>query len=140
MRLKGAKGASQVGPKLQFDPPEPKLVINPLDPKLAKDLLDPNLAMNPVGPIFGQGPPWTNISAMACDNHQRPPDHSVSLPLNVWGILSIPSCPSYSRLQAWCIYGIIYHYAPFLLSNSMVTFSGPFSIFPYQGLKIQRPF
>ncbi|MBW0566358.1 hypothetical protein O181_106073 [Austropuccinia psidii MF-1] len=64
----------QVGPKPQLDPPEPKLVTNPLDPKLAKDLLDTNLAINPVGPIFGHGPPWTNISAMASGNHQRPPD------------------------------------------------------------------
>ncbi|MBW0576479.1 hypothetical protein O181_116194 [Austropuccinia psidii MF-1] len=69
-----AKGGNQVGPKQQLDPPEPKLVTNPLDPKLAKDLLDTNLTINPVGPIFGHGPPWTNISAMASGNHQRPPD------------------------------------------------------------------
>ncbi|MBW0578683.1 hypothetical protein O181_118398 [Austropuccinia psidii MF-1] len=37
----------------------------------------------------------------------------------------IPPCSPYSRLQEWCIYGIIYHYAPFLLSNSMVMLSGP---------------
>ncbi|MBW0556368.1 hypothetical protein O181_096083 [Austropuccinia psidii MF-1] len=61
-------------PKPHSDPPEPKLVINPLDPKLAKDLLDTNLAINPVGPIFGHGPPWTNISAMTSGNHQRPTD------------------------------------------------------------------
>ncbi|MBW0562423.1 hypothetical protein O181_102138 [Austropuccinia psidii MF-1] len=130
------KGGSQVGPKPHSDPPEPKLVINPLDPKLAKDFLDTNLAINPVGPIFGHGPPWTNISNMASGSHQI---SSVSLPLNLWGILSIPSYHPYLRLQAWRIYGIIYHYAAFLLSNPMVTFSGPISIFPYQGLKIQRP-
>ncbi|MBW0589506.1 hypothetical protein O181_129221 [Austropuccinia psidii MF-1] len=131
------KGGSQVGPKPQLDPAESKLVTNPLDPKLAKDLLDTNLAINPVGPIFGHGTPWTNIPAMASGNHQI---SSVSLPLNLWGILSIPSCHPYLRLQAWFIYGIIYHYAPFLLSNPIVTFSGPISIFPYQGLKIHRPF
>ncbi|MBW0498844.1 hypothetical protein O181_038559 [Austropuccinia psidii MF-1] len=27
--------------------------------------------------------------------------------------------------KEWCIYGIIYHYAPFLLSNPMVILSGP---------------
>ncbi|MBW0591708.1 hypothetical protein O181_131423 [Austropuccinia psidii MF-1] len=127
-RPKGAKGGSQVGPKPHLDPPEPKL---------AKDLLDTNLAINPVGPIFGHGLPWTNISAMASGNHQI---SSVSLPLNLWGILSIPSYHPYSRLQVWCIYGIIYHYAPFLLSNPMVMFSGPISTFLYQGLKVQRPF
>ncbi|MBW0562530.1 hypothetical protein O181_102245 [Austropuccinia psidii MF-1] len=75
MRPKGAKGGSHLAPKPQLDPPEPKLVTNPLDPKLANDLLDTNLAINPVGPIFGQGPPGTNISAMTSGNHQRPPDH-----------------------------------------------------------------
>ncbi|MBW0484389.1 hypothetical protein O181_024104 [Austropuccinia psidii MF-1] len=117
-------------------PPEPKLATNSLDPKLAKDLLDTNLAINSVGPIFGHGPPWTNISAMASGNHQI---SSVSLPLNLWGIPSIPSYHPYWRFQAWCIYGIIYHYAPLLLSNAMVTFSGPNSTNQYQGLKIQCP-
>ncbi|MBW0550319.1 hypothetical protein O181_090034 [Austropuccinia psidii MF-1] len=34
--------------------------------------------------------------------------------------------PMYSipRIQAWCIYGIIYHYAQNLLRNPMVMFSG----------------
>ncbi|MBW0569127.1 hypothetical protein O181_108842 [Austropuccinia psidii MF-1] len=36
--------------------------------------MDKILARNPIGPIFGHGPPWTNISAMASANHQRPPD------------------------------------------------------------------
>ncbi|MBW0565594.1 hypothetical protein O181_105309, partial [Austropuccinia psidii MF-1] len=74
MRPKGAKGGSHPAPKPHLDPPEPKLATNPLDPKLAKDLLDTNLAINPVGPVFGHGPPSTNISAMASGNHQRPPD------------------------------------------------------------------
>ncbi|MBW0549969.1 hypothetical protein O181_089684 [Austropuccinia psidii MF-1] len=30
----------------------------------------------------------------------------------------------------WCIYGIIYHYVPFLLSNPIVKFSGPNSMIP----------
>ncbi|MBW0589842.1 hypothetical protein O181_129557 [Austropuccinia psidii MF-1] len=56
------------------------------------------------------------------------------------GISSFPSYHPYSRFQAWCIYGIIYHYAPFLLSNPIVTFSGPNSTFLNQGLKYQHPF
>ncbi|MBW0561691.1 hypothetical protein O181_101406 [Austropuccinia psidii MF-1] len=32
------------------------------------------MAIEPVGPIFGHGPPWTIIPAMASGNHQRPPD------------------------------------------------------------------
>ncbi|MBW0480823.1 hypothetical protein O181_020538 [Austropuccinia psidii MF-1] len=109
------------------DPPEPKLVTNPLDPKLAKDPLDTNSAINPVGPNFRHGTisqPWPLATTRG---HQI---ISVSVPLNLWGIISIPPHHPYSRLQAWCIYGIIYHYAPFLLSNPMVTFSGPNSTIP----------
>ncbi|MBW0529518.1 hypothetical protein O181_069233 [Austropuccinia psidii MF-1] len=32
------------------------------------------MAIEPVGPIFGHGPPWNIIPAMASGNHQRPPD------------------------------------------------------------------
>ncbi|MBW0570010.1 hypothetical protein O181_109725 [Austropuccinia psidii MF-1] len=74
MRPKGAKGASQVGPKPQLGPPEPILAMTSLDPKMTKSLLDTFLAINPVGPNFGHGPPWINISTMASGNHQRPPD------------------------------------------------------------------
>ncbi|MBW0499403.1 hypothetical protein O181_039118 [Austropuccinia psidii MF-1] len=93
------------------------------------------MAIEPIGPIFGHGPPWTIIAAMASGNHQRPPGqlrkHSPQLKGNS------SQC---SRLQEWCIYGIIYHYAPFLVRNSMVTFSGPFYTFPTQGLNIKCPF
>ncbi|MBW0470688.1 hypothetical protein O181_010403 [Austropuccinia psidii MF-1] len=34
--------------------------------------------------------------------------------------------------QEWCIYGIVYHYAPFLLSNPMVTLSEPNYAIPNQ--------
>ncbi|MBW0492118.1 hypothetical protein O181_031833 [Austropuccinia psidii MF-1] len=106
----------QVGPKPQLGPPEPFLAIKTLRTH------------------FGQGPlfsPWP----------LAPPDQLSSLlALNSRGILPIPPCTLYSRLQEWCIYGIIYHYAPFLLRNSMVTFSGPNSMIPNQGPKIQFPF
>ncbi|MBW0585652.1 hypothetical protein O181_125367 [Austropuccinia psidii MF-1] len=68
------KGASQVVPKPQLDPPEPFLAITSLDPKVTKNLMDTILAINPIGPNFGHGPPWINSSAMASGNHQRPPD------------------------------------------------------------------
>ncbi|MBW0571104.1 hypothetical protein O181_110819, partial [Austropuccinia psidii MF-1] len=63
------------------------------------------------------------------------PTSSASTPLNSRGILSISPCTPYSRLQEWCIYGIIYHYAPFLLINSMVKLSGPNFTIPNQGPK-----
>ncbi|MBW0591783.1 hypothetical protein O181_131498 [Austropuccinia psidii MF-1] len=134
MRPKGAKGGSQVGPKPQLDPPEPKLVTNPLDPKLAKDLLDTNLAINPVGP------PWTNISAMASGNHQRPPDQLIQSSPQLMGNSFHSFIPSVLEVSGLVH---IWYYIPLctiLLSNPIVTFSGPISIFPYQGPKIQRPF
>ncbi|MBW0543542.1 hypothetical protein O181_083257 [Austropuccinia psidii MF-1] len=39
-----------------------------------KNPLDTKMAIEPIGPIFGHGPPWTIIPAMASGNHQRPPD------------------------------------------------------------------
>ncbi|MBW0552281.1 hypothetical protein O181_091996 [Austropuccinia psidii MF-1] len=95
------------------------------------------LAVNLVGPNFGHGPivqPWPLATTRG---HQI---SSVCPSLQPQGISSFPSYHRYSRLQAWCIYGIIYHYAPFFLSNPIVTFSGPNNAFPNQGLKSQRPF
>ncbi|MBW0586295.1 hypothetical protein O181_126010 [Austropuccinia psidii MF-1] len=80
------------------------------------------MAIEPVGPIFGHGPLFQLWPLATTRGHQT---SSASTPLNLRGILSIPLCTSYSRLQEWCIYGIIYHYAPFLLRNSMVTFPEP---------------
>ncbi|MBW0583551.1 hypothetical protein O181_123266 [Austropuccinia psidii MF-1] len=54
------------------------------------------------------------------------------IPLKFRGRLFLPQCTPYSRIQEWCIYGIIYHYAPFFLSNPMVTFSGPNCMIPNQ--------
>ncbi|MBW0568073.1 hypothetical protein O181_107788 [Austropuccinia psidii MF-1] len=50
----------------------------------------------------------------------------------VQGKTSLSSMHSILKDQEWCIYGIIYHYAPFLLSNPMVTFSGPNYVIPNQ--------
>ncbi|MBW0525839.1 hypothetical protein O181_065554 [Austropuccinia psidii MF-1] len=96
--------------------------------------------MKTLGTHFGQGSPWTTFQPMASGNHQRPQDQLRNPSPQLKGDFPIPPCILYSRLHEWCIYGIIYHYAPFLLSNSMVTFSGPNSTIPNQGPKIQRPF
>ncbi|MBW0486169.1 hypothetical protein O181_025884 [Austropuccinia psidii MF-1] len=50
----------------------------------------------------------------------------------VQGKTTLSSMHSVLQEQEWCIYGIIYHYAPFLLSNPMVTFSGPNQVIPNQ--------
>ncbi|MBW0510189.1 hypothetical protein O181_049904 [Austropuccinia psidii MF-1] len=76
---------------------------------------------------------------MASGNPQRPPAQLKSTPpLSSRGRFPIPPCTPYSRMQEWCIYGIIYHYASFLLSNPMVTFSGPNSMIQNQGSKIHH--
>ncbi|MBW0561406.1 hypothetical protein O181_101121 [Austropuccinia psidii MF-1] len=43
----------------------------------------------------------------------------------VQGNTFLSSMHSILNDQQWCIYGIMHHYAPFLLSNPMVTLSGP---------------
>ncbi|MBW0491822.1 hypothetical protein O181_031537 [Austropuccinia psidii MF-1] len=48
----------------------------------------------------------------------------------VQGKTSLPSMHSILKDQEWCIYGIIYHYAPFSLRNQMVTLSGPSYMIP----------
>ncbi|MBW0542436.1 hypothetical protein O181_082151 [Austropuccinia psidii MF-1] len=50
----------------------------------------------------------------------------------VKGKTSLPSMYSILKDQEWCIYGIIYHYAPFVLSSPMVTLSGPNYVIPNQ--------
>ncbi|MBW0560996.1 hypothetical protein O181_100711 [Austropuccinia psidii MF-1] len=63
---------------------------------------------------------------MASGNHQRPPAQlQASIPLSFRGRIFLAQCTLYSRMQEWCIYGIIYHYTPSFLSNPMVKFSGP---------------
>ncbi|MBW0466564.1 hypothetical protein O181_006279 [Austropuccinia psidii MF-1] len=74
---------------------------------------------------------------MASGKHQKPPDQlQEKIPLQLRGRLLLPQCTPYSRIQEWCIYGIIYHYEPFLLSNEMVTLSGPNYVTPNQ---VQNP-
>ncbi|MBW0520458.1 hypothetical protein O181_060173, partial [Austropuccinia psidii MF-1] len=120
------KGGNHLAPKARW---VPNHIWAHQSPKIGQIPLDPKLAKNHVGPIFGHGPLWTNIFVMASGNHQGPPNQFIQLFPQVKENSSIPPCTPYSRLQEWCIYGVIYHYAPFLLSNSMVTFSGLNSTF-----------
>ncbi|MBW0545442.1 hypothetical protein O181_085157 [Austropuccinia psidii MF-1] len=50
----------------------------------------------------------------------------------VQGKTSLSTMHSALKDQEWCIYGIIYHYAPFLLRNLMVTLSEPNYVIPNQ--------
>ncbi|MBW0491312.1 hypothetical protein O181_031027 [Austropuccinia psidii MF-1] len=70
---------------------------------------------------------------MASGNHQRPPAQlQARIPLSFRGRLFLPQCTPHSRIQKWCIYGIIYNYAPFFLGNPMVTFFRPNYVIPNQ--------
>ncbi|MBW0512572.1 hypothetical protein O181_052287 [Austropuccinia psidii MF-1] len=129
MRQKGAKGGSPLAlkarwvPKPQLGPPEPFLAPSPIKPKMAIKTLR------------------TTMDHFSAHGLWYPLDQLSSiLPLISRGILPIPPWIPYSRFQEWCIYGIIYHYASFLLSNSMVTFSGPKSMISNEGPKIKCPF
>ncbi|MBW0499240.1 hypothetical protein O181_038955 [Austropuccinia psidii MF-1] len=76
-----------------------------------------------------------NHMSANCSAHDlwKPPDQLQSrIPLKLRGRLFLPQCTPYSRIQEWCIYGIIYHYAPFFLRNPMVKFSGPNYLIPDQ--------
>ncbi|MBW0562031.1 hypothetical protein O181_101746 [Austropuccinia psidii MF-1] len=78
------------------------------------------------GPKLTKDHLWDTIQSMASGNHQRRPAQlRERIPLKVRGRPFLTQCSAYSRIQEWCIYGIIHHYSPFLLSNPMVTFSGP---------------
>ncbi|MBW0520529.1 hypothetical protein O181_060244 [Austropuccinia psidii MF-1] len=79
-------------------------------------------------PMNGHKDPRTQIGhfqPLEFGNHQRPPNQAQQ------GFPFIQgknfSSPMYSVpwIQEWCIYGIIYHYAPLFLSNRVVMVSGP---------------
>ncbi|MBW0479085.1 hypothetical protein O181_018800 [Austropuccinia psidii MF-1] len=75
----------------------------------------------------------TIFQSMAFGNHQTPPAQlPARFPLIFRGRLLFPQCTPYSRIQEWCIYDIIYHYAPFFLSNPMVKLSVPTYMIPNQ--------
>ncbi|MBW0527577.1 hypothetical protein O181_067292 [Austropuccinia psidii MF-1] len=107
----------QVGPKPQVGPPEPILAPNLNLPKNdQKDL------RTPIG----------HFQPLASGTHRRPPAQVQQAFPCIQGKDSHSPMYSVPRIQAWCIHGIIYHYAPILLSNPMVMFSGPNYSIPIQ--------
>ncbi|MBW0583239.1 hypothetical protein O181_122954 [Austropuccinia psidii MF-1] len=132
MREKGAKGGSSLALKPQLGPPEPILAPNSIKPQNGHKTLRTQFWPITTMDHFSSHALWNPPEATRSAQFNRSP--------HLKGNSSTPPRTPYSRLQEWCIYGIIYHYAPFLLSNFMVTFSGPNSIFPNQGPKIQHPF
>ncbi|MBW0471717.1 hypothetical protein O181_011432 [Austropuccinia psidii MF-1] len=88
---------------------------------------------NPTNPELAKSRKLAIIQSMASGNHQRRPAQlQERIPLKFSGRPFLPQCTPYSRIQEWCIYGIIYHYAPIFLGNPMATFSGPNYAIPNQ--------
>ncbi|MBW0467214.1 hypothetical protein O181_006929 [Austropuccinia psidii MF-1] len=109
MRPRGAKGATtypqrQVGPKPQVGPPEQILAPN---------LTSPRNGQKDSRTQIGKEPHIGHFQPLAFGNHLR--------------LRKVSPSPMYSVpwIQEWCIYGIIYHYSPILLRNTMVMVSGP---------------
>ncbi|MBW0509497.1 hypothetical protein O181_049212 [Austropuccinia psidii MF-1] len=101
----------------------------------------------PFGPI-PIGPKGAKVGISAAPNHKtqighklvhglwQPSGASRSDPSKnsppVQGKNSLSSMNSILKDQEWCIYDIIYHYAPCLLRNPMVTLSAPNYVIPNQ--------
>ncbi|MBW0522267.1 hypothetical protein O181_061982 [Austropuccinia psidii MF-1] len=120
MRPKGAKGGSSAarkpgGPRPQVGESEPVF-----DPKWPKNHLRTQIGHKLVHGL------WQPSEAT------RSAPKKVSPP--VPGKNTLSSLHSVLKRQEWCIYGIIYQYAPFLLRNPMVTLSEPNYVIPNQFL------
>ncbi|MBW0501842.1 hypothetical protein O181_041557 [Austropuccinia psidii MF-1] len=115
---KRGQGGSSEAPKSQVGPPEPVLAPKPNQPKMAKNHLRTQIGHKSAHGLWS--PPEATSSAQSKDS---PPGH---------GKTSLSSMHSVLKDQEWCIYRIMYHYAPFFLRNPMVTLSGPNYVIPYQ--------
>ncbi|MBW0525142.1 hypothetical protein O181_064857 [Austropuccinia psidii MF-1] len=110
---KRGQGGSSAAPKARCGPPEP---VD--DPKWPKNHLRTQTGHTSVHGLWK--PSEATRSAPSKDS---PPFQ---------GKTSLSSMHSVLQDQEWCIYGMIYHYAPFLLRNPMVTLSEPNYIVPNQ--------
>ncbi|MBW0563044.1 hypothetical protein O181_102759 [Austropuccinia psidii MF-1] len=78
------------------------------------------------------GPKLAKNHSLTSGNHQRPPAQVHKVFLSIQGKDSPSPMYSIPRIQAWCIYGIMYLYEPILLRNPMVMLSGPNYAFSIQ--------
>ncbi|MBW0538314.1 hypothetical protein O181_078029 [Austropuccinia psidii MF-1] len=106
--------------------------FGPIRPPIASmsyvDQPEPILAPDLISPKNGHKDPRTQIGhfqPLASGNHQRPPAQAQKSFPSIKGKDSPSPMYSVPRIQEWCIYGIIYHYAPIFLINPMVMVSGP---------------
>ncbi|MBW0546889.1 hypothetical protein O181_086604 [Austropuccinia psidii MF-1] len=149
MRPKGANGEVHQPPNHKWAHMSQFWPQNPINPKWPKTTLGPKLAINQsmasgtVRPLlakfqWGQKGPrgQTQIGHKSVNGLWQPSEATRSAPSKdsppVQGKTSLSSMYSVLKDQE----GIIYHYAPFLLSNPMVTVSGPNYVIPNQ---VQNP-
>ncbi|MBW0488382.1 hypothetical protein O181_028097 [Austropuccinia psidii MF-1] len=103
--------------KPQVGPPEPFFDPKPTHRKWPKNHLRSQICQEPqVGhkSVLGLWKP--SEATRAAPRKDSPPVQGKTSPSSMHSVL---------KDQEWCIYGIIYHYAPFLLSNPMVELSYP---------------
>ncbi|MBW0484309.1 hypothetical protein O181_024024 [Austropuccinia psidii MF-1] len=116
MRPKGAKGAVHQPPDYKWAHLSQFLTPKPNQTQMAKTHLRTQVGRKSVHGLWQ--PSEATRSALSRD----------STP--VQGKTSLPSMHSVLKDQEWCIYGITYHCAPFVLRNPMVTLSGPNYVIP----------
>ncbi|MBW0473731.1 hypothetical protein O181_013446 [Austropuccinia psidii MF-1] len=97
----------------QVGPPEPVLAPKPNQPRNGQTTLGPKIGHSSAHGL------WKPLEATSSAPRKYSPQFQEK---------TFPS----SSIQEWCICGIIYHYAPFLLSNPMVRFSGQNYMIPNQ--------
>ncbi|MBW0482106.1 hypothetical protein O181_021821 [Austropuccinia psidii MF-1] len=93
---------------------------------MAKKTPRPKLAKNHSLAIF---------QPLASGHNQRPPAQAQKALPSIQEKDSPSPMHSVPRIQEWCIYGIIYHYAPSLLRIPIEMFSGPNYDIPIQVLR-----
>ncbi|MBW0502397.1 hypothetical protein O181_042112 [Austropuccinia psidii MF-1] len=87
------------------------------------------LTQNPINPKWPKNHLRTQIGHKSVHGLWKPSEATRSAPSKdspqAQGMTSPSSMHSILKDQEWCIYGIIYNYAPFLIRNPMVTLSDP---------------
>ncbi|MBW0483227.1 hypothetical protein O181_022942 [Austropuccinia psidii MF-1] len=121
MRPKGVKGEfhhsqGPGGSQTTSGPTSANFGPNLNNPKMAKWTPGPKLGKNH---IFATFKPWPLATTTGHQLRSRKASPQLK------GRPLLHQCTLYQRIQVWCRYGIIYHYAPFLLRNPMVIFSRP---------------
>ncbi|MBW0519833.1 hypothetical protein O181_059548 [Austropuccinia psidii MF-1] len=109
------------------NPPASKARWGPTEPILAPNLKNPkNGQKDSRNHILATFQPWPLETTRGHQLRSR----KVSPPF--MGRPLLHQCTPYQRIQSWCIYGIVYPYAPLFPRNPMRMFSVPHCVFSIQ--------